>query len=363
MKIAICGTRGIPNYYGGFEQFAEYLSLGLTQKGHQVYVYNSHHHPYQDVNWKGVNIIHCFDPEKKIGTAGQFIYDLNCIIDSRKRNFDIILQLGYTSSSIWFNLHPRESVIITNMDGLEWKRSKFSKKVQRFLKYAEKKAVRKSDYLVADSLGIQDYLKKHYNMEAAYIPYGANPFTDPDPAVIKRFDLQEFNYNMLIARLEPENNIEIILQGLTDADTHLPFLVIGRHTTAYGEYLKNKFTDKRINFLGPVYDLEILNNLRYYCVLYFHGHSVGGTNPSLLEAMASRALIGAHRNEFNYYILEEDAHYFSNSHDVKILLEKVTRENNSDKTDNNFQKVKTLYSWDKIIKDYETLMMDYLSKK
>ena len=101
MKIAILGTRGIPNYYGGFEQFAQNLSKYLVIKGHDVYVYNSHNHPYQENLWNGVKILHCKDPEYILGTFGQFIYDFNCILDSRKRNYDIILQLGYTSSSIW----------------------------------------------------------------------------------------------------------------------------------------------------------------------------------------------------------------------------------------------------------------------
>ena len=93
MKIAIIGTRGIPNNYGGFEQFAEYLSIGLVNQGHEVFVYNSHNHPYKDDRFNGVNIIHCYDPEYLIGTTGQFIYDLNCIINSRKQDVDIVLQL------------------------------------------------------------------------------------------------------------------------------------------------------------------------------------------------------------------------------------------------------------------------------
>jgi len=103
MRIAILGTRGVPNYYGGFEQFAEFFSVYLVQKGHTVFVYNSHDHPFQETSFHGVNIIHQHDPEYKLGTFGQFIYDYNCIMDSRKRNFDVILQLGYTSNSIWFS--------------------------------------------------------------------------------------------------------------------------------------------------------------------------------------------------------------------------------------------------------------------
>ena len=100
MKIAILGTRGIPNYYGGFEQFAEFFSVYLAEKGHDVYCYNSHNHKYQEKTFHGVNLIHKNDPEHKYGTFGQFIYDYNCIMDSRKRDFDIILQLGYTSNSV-----------------------------------------------------------------------------------------------------------------------------------------------------------------------------------------------------------------------------------------------------------------------
>ena len=158
MKIAILGTRGVPNYYGGFEQFAEFFSVYLAQKGHEVYCYNSHDHPFKENFFHGVNIIHQYDPEYKLGTFGQFIYDFNCIMDSRKRDFDIILQLGYTSNSVWHFLLPKKSIIITNMDGLEWKRTKYSKPVQQFLKFAERLAANNSDFLVSDSLGIQKFL-------------------------------------------------------------------------------------------------------------------------------------------------------------------------------------------------------------
>ena len=120
LRIAILGTRGIPNHYGGFEQFAEYLSSGLVQRGHEVYVYNSSQHPYTEKEWNGVQIIHCADPEHKLGTFGQFIYDLNCINDSRKRDFDILLHLGYTSDSIWHWRWPQKTVNMVNVDGMEW---------------------------------------------------------------------------------------------------------------------------------------------------------------------------------------------------------------------------------------------------
>ena len=120
VRIAILGTRGIPNHYGGFEQLAEYLAPGLVAAGHDVTVYNSHNHLYQEKSWKGVHIRHCHDPEYMLGSAGQFIYDLNCLIDARRQQYDVILQLGYTSSSIWGWLFPRKSKIIYNLVGLVW---------------------------------------------------------------------------------------------------------------------------------------------------------------------------------------------------------------------------------------------------
>ena len=199
MKIAILGTRGIPNNYGGFEQFADFFSVFLAKNNHDVYVYNSHNHEYQEKMYKGVNILHQFDPEYKIGPAGQYIYDLNCILDARSRNFDIILQLGYTSSSVWGHLLPKKAIIITNMDGMEWKRTKFTKLVQKVLQFSEKMAVKTSDFLVADSVGIQEYISEKYNQQSTYIAYGATLFEDPIVAKIQKYGLSPNNYHMLIA--------------------------------------------------------------------------------------------------------------------------------------------------------------------
>jgi hypothetical protein len=361
LKIAILGTRGIPNNHGGFEQFAEYFSIYLAHNGHQVYVYNSHDHPYQKNTFKGVNIIHCYDPEYKIGTSGQFIYDLNCILDSRKRNFDMILQLGYTSSSIWHWLMPKKSIIVTNMDGLEWKRTKYKPVVRKFLKYAEKLGANYSDYLIADSVGIQEHLKKTYIKDSVYIAYGATNFSNPEPTVLSQYDLEEFKYSIILARLEPENNIETILEGYSKSNTNYPIIVIGG-LNEYGLGLKEKYiNDTRINFVGPNYNQEDLNNLRYYSRYYFHGHSVGGTNPSLLEAMASNALIIAHDNIFNKSILNTEAIYFDsilqitqilNEDDYFSLKVKFTSKNNA--------KIDREFNWDIINKKYERYLVSLL---
>jgi glycosyltransferase involved in cell wall biosynthesis len=360
MKIAILGTRGIPNYHGGFEQFAEFFSVYMNKKGHEVYVYNSHSHPYQKVQYKGVHLLHKYDPEGKIGTAGQFIYDLNCILDSRQQNFDVILQLGYTSSSIWGWLLPKKSLVITNMDGLEWKRSKYSKGVRIFLKYAEKLAVNTSDYLISDSLGIQSYIKQKFNKESEYIAYGADLFSSESPAVLSEYSVNKYNYNLLIARLEPENNIEMILDGVSLSNKKRTFLVIGKHDTKFGNYLKDKYKDsENIRFLGGIYNLDHLNNLRFWSNLYFHGHSVGGTNPSLLEAMASNCLIIANDNIFNKSILGNDAFYFNSVDDVIERLT-VLKENNLKLIENNRLKIKNEFEWGLINGLYHTFILKKL---
>tara|TARA_Y100000385_G_scaffold291826_1_gene372801 strand:+ start:5485 stop:6576 length:1092 start_codon:yes stop_codon:yes gene_type:complete len=354
LKIGILGTRGIPNHHGGFEQFAEHFSVYLAEKKHDVYVYNSSKHPYQDKTFNGVSILHCYDPEDKIGAVGQFIYDLNCILDSRKRDFDILLQLGYTSSTVWHRLLPNKPIIITNMDGLEWKRSKYSQKVKKFLKYAERLAVKSSDFLVADSIGIQNYLKETYNVESKYIAYGAELFKSPEIEKIDEYNVEPYNYNMLIARLEPENNIEAILDGVALSENKSPFLVVGKHdVNSFGKYLKDKFKNhENIRFVGGIYNSNVLNNLKFYSNLYFHGHSVGGTNPSLLEAMSSKAFIIANDNQFNKLILNENAFYFETPEDVKEHIDYLSKENYLDKVENCFKAVEKHFTRDIINKEY-----------
>ena len=362
MRIAILGTKGVPNNHGGFEQFAEYLSEYLANRGHDVSVYSPHNHPYQHKKWKGVNIIHQYDPEGILGSAGQFIYDLNCILHIRKSKFDVVLQLGYTSSSIWGKLLPRKSIIVTNMDGLEWKRSKYNKLTQVFLKFAEALAINTSDYLISDSIGIQNHLKEKYDKRSEYIAYGANVFLNPEERVIKEYQIFPYNYNLLIARLEPENNIETILDGVELNKNGMPFLVIGKHNTKYGKYLLDKFkSNSEILFLGSIYNQNHLNNLRYYSNLYFHGHSVGGTNPSLLEAMASNALIVANDNIFNKSILNNDAFYFSNSVEVSQLLKK-RKPRYTSLVKNNKSKIVNQYTLSAINRQYEKFLKECLKK-
>jgi glycosyltransferase involved in cell wall biosynthesis len=364
MKVGILGTRGVPNAYGGFEQFAQYLSNGLAEKGHAVFVYNSSDHPYQEPQWGKVNIIHCKDWEGKIGTAGQFIYDYNCIRDARKRNFDILLQLGYTSNSIWHRLWPKQSTNIVNMDGLEWKRSKYNKPTQRFLQMAEKWAARNADLLIADSVGIQDYLAVKYQKSSVFIPYGAEIPGSYSTATVHDHNLKPGEYFLLIARMEPENNVETIIVGYLQSGQPYPLLIVGNPKNKFGEYLTQKYNHPQVRFIGAVYNKNIIDNLRHYSGIYFHGHSVGGTNPSLLEAMACECNIAAHDNTFNKAILNEDAWYFSNPAEISQI---ITTQSDTfvlqQRRKKNIEKIQTKYSWNRIIEDYERVFIQALQQK
>ena len=356
MRVGISGTRGIPNAYGGFEQFAQFLSQGLVSRGHEVYVYSSDDHPYQEDRWNGVFIVHCKDREKTIGTVGQFLYDFRCFRDAARRDFDVLLQLGYTSSSLWHRFWPRRAINVVNMDGLEWKRSKYNRLTQLFLRRAERWAAVNADVLVADSIGIRDYIQERYDRESFFIPYGADIPKTYDASVPGAMGLSSGEYLLLVARMEPENNIETILTGWMASDKEYPLVLVGNTETRFGRYLTSTFRHDRLRFIGPVYDLPTLNALRHFARVYFHGHSVGGTNPSLLEAMACGCLVAAHDNIFNKAVLGNDAWYFVTPQDVTSLIE--SRDDSAVRatfTMHNLEKIARNYSWEKIIDDYEKL--------
>ncbi|AEH44610.1 protein of unknown function DUF1972 [Thermodesulfatator indicus DSM 15286] len=355
MKIAILGTRGIPNNYGGFEQNAENLSVYWVKKGHEVVVYNPDEHPYKGKEWNGVKIKHVFSKESKFGIGGIFVYDFLCLKDAVKQNFDIILNLGYVPSALFFYLKKKtRAKFVTNMDGLECKRSKWNSILKKFIKFCEKRAVYLSDYLIADNPGIKDYYVKNYKLKnITFIPYGARLFDNPNMDFLREFDLEPYSYYMLVSRLEPENNIEMILDGYILSKNKEPFIVVGGLRNKYAKYLLRKYKNiESIRFVGGIYNYEKLSSLRWYSKLYFHGHSVGGTNPSLLEAMASNSYIVAHDNPFNRYVLGEEAFYFKTPEDIAKIIKKYTDEFRDVFIQKNRRKIKEIYNWNRVSAEY-----------
>lgn len=359
-SIAILGTKGIPNAYGGFEQFAEYLSVYLKKNNFDVTVYNPNYRKKLE-SYKGVKIIQKWCPENLIGSSAHFIYDFLCLKDAINKNFDLILELGYHSlAPSLLLLNKKNSKILINMDGLEWKRSKWGYLTKKFIKFAEKIAVLNSQYLVSDNYGIKDYIFKKYKKKSYMIPYGAEIDLSFEEKIIGDFNLQKEDYHLIIARIEPENNIEMILDGFLESNLRKDeFLIIGSHKNKYGKYLRKKYRKhENISFLGGLYDFNKLNALRKFAKIYFHGHSVGGTNPSLIEAMAARAFIFAHSNIFNKNVLEKNALYFNKSGDVKNLLNDysniVLRKDKF--IQKNLNLVSRNYTWEIICSDYKELI-------
>ena len=355
MKIAILGTRGIPNNYGGFEQFAEYLSIGLVEAGYDVTVYSPKYHWHKKDTYKGVKITTKFCPEKEIGSGAHFIYDFLCLKDALKREFNIIFEFGYASVALSYILLPfRNSVIVTNMDGLEWKRGKWSPFVKYIFKWFEEIVVKRSTFLISDNKGIQDYIFTRHNKESFMIPYAAMEIKEPDILFLEEYKLDPFSYDLTIARLEPENNLELIIDAYIKRNIERTYVIVGNNQSPYGRFLKSKYKNKKILFLGSIYNKEHLDNLRHYSECYIHGHSVGGTNPSLLEAMAAGSFIFSHDNVFNKNVLDDNAYFFKDSKELENLLSKFSdlQLNRKRMIEANRIKILDIYSHDSIINQY-----------
>ena len=365
MKIAFVSTRGIPNNYGGFEQFAEYISVGLAERGHEVTVYSPHYHPYKENVYKGVRIKHIYSPELLMGgSMGCFLFDYSCLKDALKNeDFDIIYEAGYTSiipAYIRFNVKAiKRPLFTTNMEGLEYKRTKFNPIVRKFVFWEEKMAVKHSHFLIADNMGIHDYYKEKYGRESKFLAYGANIYEDYDASLLKEWGLAPDEYYLLVARIEPENNLYMAIEGYMASKEYgrRPLIVVGKTNTSYGKQLLKRYGgDPHVRFVGGIYDFKKLNSVRHFSFAYFHGHSVGGTNPSLLEAMASDCFILAHDNIFNRAVLGKNALYYSSPFAVSDILngvDSLAAQHKVGFVHNNLEVIRQEYSWDKLVDEHE----------
>jgi len=363
LSVAILGSRGIPNRYGGFEACAEELGARLVKHGHQVVVYTIDDHPVKDDYWQGVKRVLISNPERSLGTFGQFLYDFHCNRHSRKENFDIILHLGYTSDSVWYWLWAKNSVHIVNMDGQEWKRSKYKRPVRAFLRLAERLATLRSRWLVADSVGIEKYLLEKFHVPVRYIAYGAKIPGSFSSDNLKDYGLSPFEYDLIIARMEPENNIEPAIEAKIASGDKEP-LVIVSNANKYKRVLKEKYGQlEAIRFMDAIYDKVKINNLRHFSRIYVHGHSVGGTNPSLLEAMACGCRIVAHNNPFNGSVLGEEAFYYSSQSELTTFFTNFSTGLYDKLIEWNLQKIRQEYNWDAVSDAYERLFFDAINSK
>jgi glycosyltransferase involved in cell wall biosynthesis len=321
MKIAILGSRGIPARYGGFETFAEQLSTRLASEGIDVTVFCPSASRRPDETYLRVKLRYIESP--RAGSFTEILWDAKCFWTAR-RGFDVVYMLGVGASfAAWLPRLFGSSVWI-NSDGLEWKRSKWSLPQRIYLVVAETLSVCFASTIIADSVAIERYLRARYSQRKriSTIAYGAQiPAATPDKSLIDAWDLRPDEYYIVICRLEPENHVLEILDGFERSKSNLCLVIVGNieNPNRYVESLL-AYQSSKVRFIGTVYDQRRLAALRFYARGYLHGHSVGGTNPSLLEAMACSNLVIAHDNEFNREVLEDSGLYFTGRDQVAEII-------------------------------------------
>jgi glycosyltransferase involved in cell wall biosynthesis len=353
MRIAILGARGIPAHYGGFETFAEQLSLRLVQRGHRVTVFCEASEDARE-EYNGVKLCHVRAP--KLGPLSTIMYDAICLWKARS-SFDVVYMLGYGTSALCWVPRLWGTQVWINVDGLEWARAKWRPIARRYLRWAESIAMRTPNRIIADAAAIKANLQSRYRElpPCDVIPYGCEIITSACPKALESSGLEPGSYFLVVCRFEPENHIREIIEGFLHSKTQARLVLVGDHTRKSG-YIQSLATNKsdRVVFLGSVYDVARIHALRFFCRAYLHGHSVGGTNPSLLEAMGCGNVIVANDNVFNREVLGGAGLFFSTPNDVSAAIDSV----DSGQADLSrmkaqvVERVRQFYTWDRITDFY-----------
>jgi glycosyltransferase involved in cell wall biosynthesis len=361
MELTILGIRGLPAKHGGFETFAEYLCEYLVKKGWKVTVYCQEHGEgcIYETKWKGVKLIHI--PVKNEGPIGTIVFDLKSVWHARK-NKNLHLTLGYNTAC--FNIIQRLYGIknVINMDGIEWKRQKWGNVAKTWFWLNERLGCWFGNHLVADHPKIADHLASRVNRnKITMIPYGAPDVSSGDESVLNEYSLEKNQYSIVIARPEPENSFLEIVEAFSDKKRANKLVVLGNFqpdTNPYHKAVIDAASDDVI-FPGAIYEPEKVGALRYYSRFYIHGHQVGGTNPSLVEALGAGCAVIAHDNQFNRWVAADGALYFSGK---EVLIDIFDREylNNhtvAEKKNNSKKQFDKRFQWEHILSKYESLLL------
>lgn len=345
-KIAIVGTVGVPAKYGGFETLAENLVFYnmRVSRPHDLEVYCSAN-AYRDrmTSFGGARLRYL--PLKANGKQAMF-YDMWSLVDAAFRGHDVVILLGHGGSFVIPLLKlVTKTRFMTNIDGIEWRRDKWSRLARWIIRKSEAFAVRHSDVVIADNEAIRKYIDAEYGMRCEVIPYGGDHAleADPDPATVE--DLPE-GYALALCRIEPENNIAMILDAFSELKT--PLVFVGNwNNSVYGRELKKQYIDHpTIIIHDPVYGPAGLRAIRNRATLYIHGHSAGGTNPSLVEMMHYGIPILAYDCIFNRSSTEEKAQFFLSAEGLAELVQTMT-ENDSRRIGADMVEIaRRRYTWD-----------------
>jgi glycosyltransferase involved in cell wall biosynthesis len=355
-KLAILGIVGVPANYGGFETLVDNL-LDLLPKYYEVTVFcESHAYPEKLDSYKGAKLEYV---DKKANGAESIIYDSISLLRSYKSQ-DYILLLGVSGAIMIPFLRPwTKAKIITHIDGLEWKRDKWGWFAKKFLKFSEMLAVKYSHGVVADNKHIQEYITSEYEKDSFLIAYGANHVSAVDSdSYKKKFSFLGSPYVFTVCRIEPENNVEMQLKAFKECEIGMPYVVVGNwNANDYGMRLYQDYSKvKNIILYNPIYEMEELNVLRSNCFFYLHGHSAGGTNPSLVEAMYLGLPVIAYGVNYNIETTFGKALYFNTFEELKEMLFQI-RELDRDQMIKDLSKLaKKNYSWKAITKKYVEML-------
>ena len=361
---------------GSFSGFIEEFSRYASKKGYEVTV-SCEYSDNKIKEYEGIRLYYFpYSPPKSyfLGKFYEIFSDVYFIYKLGKE-MGVIYLLGGGAGAFLFipKILRRKIKIMINIDGLEWKRDKFSKIEKILLKLNIKFATLFADIIIIDSEAMKKYVDKSLHNKVVYIPYGIEEIKDIEWNLKKLEEfgingLLSYSYWLVVARLEPENNIHTIIQGFLKSNSKKPLVIVGDFTSEkyrkkIHEILKED-KENRVIMTGAIYDRETLFMLRQHCFGYIHGHSVGGTNPSLLEAMIMKNLIIAHDNEFNREVGENTILYFKNEDELVEVIKKVEKEpdNYTHLKEFAYERVKSKYSWDDVIGKYEKLIENLATK-
>ena len=364
-SLAILGTRGIPAKHGGFETFAEKLSYYLTDRGWEVTVYCQCHgkHDLHQENWQGVNLVKITLPWN--GAKGSILFDLISACHAAKRT-GLLLTLGY-NTAIFSLLHRfRRKQHIMNMDGLEWQRDKWSWPAKAWLYLNERAGCQLADHLIADHPIIEEHLCSRVRAEKiTMIPYGADEPLDVDLTIFADLGIEPHKYVLIVARPEPENSILEMVQAFSVKKRHLKLVVLGSFDATF-RYHRAVFSaaSDEVLFPGAIYEKRKLAALRRYNLVYMHGHRVGGTNPSLVEAMAAGSPVLAHDNPFNLWVAGPEAAFFADTDDCSRQLDALISDGEHLKrmSEASLSRHAKMFTWPIVLARYEDVLLRFSGK-
>jgi len=323
-SVQILGTRGIPGSHGGFETFAEQLALYLTQRGWEVTVYcqDRGRGPVQEDSWHGINRV--VVSTSSMSSLASIYFDWLTSVYASRRG-DLALVLGYNTAVFCGLFRLRSVPCLINMDGLEWKRKKWSWPARAWLYFNERLGCAFGNHLIADHPEIANHLTTRTSRERiTTIPYGSNAVGDRSTEILEKYGLEKKGYELVIARAEPENSLLEIVRAFSSRKRNKKLFVLGRYSEEF-EYQRQVLAaaSDEVIFPGAIYERDIVETLRLHAALYVHGHQVGGTNPSLVEALGAASPVIAHDNVFNRWVAGKGATYFSTESECADCLDQL----------------------------------------